>query len=52
MSVNDPYDELMQYLSEAKERFAADREGATMTVLNPPAFRCATPVRTRLPAGA
>jgi hypothetical protein len=33
MSVTDPYDELKQHLSEAKERFAADREGATMTVL-------------------
>ncbi|MFJ9023092.1 hypothetical protein ACIRPU_24470 [Streptomyces sp. NPDC102259] len=33
MSVTDPYDELKQHLSEAEERFAADREGATMTVL-------------------
>ncbi|MEU0805728.1 hypothetical protein [Streptomyces sp. NPDC005970] len=33
MSVNDPYDELMQHLREARERFASDREGATMTVL-------------------
>lgn len=33
MSVSDPYDELKQHLREAKERFAADVEGATMTVL-------------------
>ena len=33
MSVNDPYNELRQHLSEAKERFAADVEGATMSVL-------------------
>lgn len=33
MSVNDPYDELMEHLREARERFATDAEGATMTVL-------------------
>lgn len=33
MSVNDPYDELMQHLREAKERFAADVRDASMTVL-------------------
>lgn len=33
MSVSDPYDELMEHLREARERFAADREGATTTVL-------------------
>ncbi|MEU5547155.1 hypothetical protein AB0G85_33065 [Streptomyces sioyaensis] len=33
MSVNDPYDELMRHLGEAKERFTADVRDAEMTVL-------------------
>lgn len=33
MTVIDSHDELKQHLSEAEKRFAADAEGATMTVL-------------------
>lgn len=33
MTVTDSYDEMWEHLREAKERFAADRRDATMTVL-------------------